>query len=151
MVTRPVSTSSAMPRSKGSEIIVSRFLGGTVSDLSFGKSVHTAILFVWCIRVALQRARLQHRLTEFRDRIRNLDLDLGEQPPEIVQYAIEIQLSCANQHMFTALFNLRRSQRVRFIDGPEAREHLWKFRWSDGLNGHFEHGLGHMLERTEDV
>ena len=79
-----------------------------------------SVLFVWRIRVALQCTRLQNRLAELCDRIRNLDLDLGKQPPQIVQHAVQIQLSRADQHMFAALLDLGRSQGIRFVDGSKT-------------------------------
>jgi len=110
-----------------------------------------SVLFVRRVCVALQCTRLQHRLTEFCDRIRNLDLDLGEQPPQIVQHAIQIQLSGADQHVLTTLLNLGRSQGVGFVDGSKARKHLGEFRWRNGFNGHLEHRLCCVFQRAEDV
>ena len=79
-----------------------------------------SVLFVRRVRVALQCTRLQYRLTELCDRIRNLNLDLCEQLPQIVQHTVQVQLSRADQHVFTTLLNLGRSQWVGFVDGPKT-------------------------------
>ena len=94
-----------------------------INNLNFRKPPQRGkvpALFVRRVRVALQRARLQHRLAELCDRIRNLYLNLSEQPPQIMQHAIQIQLSRANQHVFTAFLDLGRSQGVRFVDGSKT-------------------------------
>lgn len=77
-------------------------------------------LFVRCVRVALQCTRLQHRLAELRDRIRDLDLNFCEEPPQIVQHTVQVQFPSADQHVFATLLNLGRSQGVRFVDGSKA-------------------------------
>lgn len=79
MFTRPVSMSSAIPRSSGSAIIVRRFLwkAKSVFRLIQGHITRNTLL-IRCIGVALERARLKYRLREFRDWIRYFDLDFRE-------------------------------------------------------------------------
>lgn len=77
-----------------------------------------SLLFVRRIRVTFQRTRLQNGFAKLGNRIGHFDLDLREQPPQIVHDTIQIQLSRPDQHVLTTFFDFGRNKWVRLVDTP---------------------------------
>lgn len=86
IVTRPDSMSSEIPGSSGSAIIVSLFLECAARRSVFCdvvNAIRVDRLLVRRFSVDLESTRLNHRLTELDDRVRNLDLDLTKESSQV--------------------------------------------------------------------
>mmetsp|Transcript_47931 Transcript_47931/g.120835 ORF Transcript_47931/g.120835 Transcript_47931/m.120835 type:complete len:257 (+) Transcript_47931:622-1392(+) len=87
---------------------------------------HVKLVFlVRRFRKALQRACLHDGLTKLHDWIRNLDLKVTIQPPQIMQNAIQVDLTCATNNVLPAFLDFGLRKPIRLIDFSETINHLW--------------------------